>query len=95
MPHLSPRQVVLKPIVTEKSQFDSERCRAYHFVVHPKANKIQIRTAIEKIFTVKVEDVRTQIRPGKRRRLGFTAGSKPPWKRAIVTLREGDMIEIV
>jgi large subunit ribosomal protein L23 len=95
MPHLDPRQVVLKPIVTEKSQLDSERRRAYHFMVHPQANKVQIRTAVEKVFNVKVVDVRTQIRPGKRRRLGFTAGSKPPWKRAVVTLREGDMIEVV
>jgi len=95
MPNLDPREVVLKPIVTEKSQTDSERNRAYHFVVNPRANKVQIRSAVESIFKVKVIDVRTQIRPGKRRRLGFTAGSKPPWKRAVVTLREGDVIEVV
>ena len=68
---------------------------AYYFEVHPRANKVQVRHAVESIFNVTVTQVRTQIRAGKRKRLGFTIGTQPPWKKAIVTLKEGDSIEVV
>ena len=95
MPKLDPRSIIVKPIVTEKGQRDTEANRAYYFMVHPQANKVQIRHAIQSLFNVTVTKVRTHIRPGKRRRLGYTTGIKPPWKKAMVTLKEGDMIEVV
>ncbi len=95
MPVLRPRDVIVRPLVTEKGQEDTERRRAYYFEVHPRANKVQVRHAIESIFDVTVTQVRTQIRAGKRKRLGFTIGTRPPWKKAIVTLKEGDSIEVV
>ena len=95
MPAISPRDVIVRPLVTEKGQMDAEINRAYYFQVHLKANKVQIRSAIEGIFNVTVTRVRTQVRPGKRKRLGMTIGMRPPWKKAIVTLKEGDSIEVV
>jgi len=95
MPDLDPRTVIVKPLLTEKGQFDTEQNRAYYFRVHLRANKIQVRRAIEALFDVKVTSVRTHIRPGKRRRRGFAVGSRSPWKKAIVTLQEGDSIEVV
>ena len=95
MPKLSPQQIIRKPIVTEKGQWDSERNRSYHFMVHVRANKVQIQKAVEALFKVTVVDVRTQIRPGKVRRFGMVTGAKPPWKKAVVKVQEGDMIEFV
>ncbi len=95
MPDLQARDIVIRPLVTEKGQMDTEAHRAYYFQVHPKANKVQIRSAIEHIFNVTVTGIRTQVRPGKRRRFGATYGTRPPWKKAVVTLKEGDSIEIV
>ncbi len=95
MPQIDYRKVIVRPLITEKGQMDAEDRRAYYFQVHPQANKVQIRDAIQRIFDVTVTAVRTQVRPGKRRRVGMTIGSRPPWKKAIVTLREGDTIEVV
>lgn len=95
MPAIDQRNVIVRPLITEKGQMDAEEHGAYYFHVHTRANKVQIRAAIEKIFNVTVTSVRTQIRPGKRKRLGVTVGMRPPWKKAIVTLKEGDSIEVV
>jgi large subunit ribosomal protein L23 len=88
------RQVVLRPLVTEKTLRQSERHNAYTFVVHPKANKVQIREAIESIFDVTVLGVRTDRRPGKPHRMGWSVTTTPEWKRAIVTLKEGQTLDV-
>ena len=89
------RDVVLRPVISEKSYalLDDRR---YTFVVHPDANKTEIRQAVEAIFSVKVLDVNTVNRRGKRRRDRRTGkwGEAPSTKRAIVTLAEGESIEL-
>ena len=90
-----PFQIVKRPIVTEKSTAMQERSNAYTFLVELRANKIEIAKAIEKIFRVKVEKVRTQVRKGKPRRVRANWGKQPDWKRAVVTLAEGQKIELL
>ncbi len=86
--------VIIAPIVSEKSWKGQDE-RKYTFRVHPKANKIQIRRAIEQIFKVKVEGVWTMDVRGKPRRIRFyQQGRKPDWKKAIVQLAAGQRIEI-
>ena len=89
-----PRQDVLRPVVTEKTLRQSERNNAYTFEVHPRANKVQIRGAVETIFKVDVVAVRTDTRIGKARRVGWRAVNAPDTKRAIVTLKEGQSIDV-
>jgi len=91
--NFDPFIIVKRPIVTEKSTATQER-DAYTFLVDMRANKIEIARAIEKIFRVKVEKVRTQIRKGKPRRVRFSWGKQPDWKRAVVTLEHGQKIEL-
>lgn len=88
-----PRDVILAPVVSEKSYSLLDN-NAYTFVVHPEANKTEIRQAVEKIWDVKVVKVNTINRKGKSKRFRFTMGKRPDVKRAIVTLAEGDRIEI-
>jgi large subunit ribosomal protein L23 len=88
------REVILKPVVTEKSLRLSERTNAYTFEVHRKANKVQIRAAVEAIFKVEVESVRTDVRAGKPRRAGFRVATTPERTRAIVTLKEGQTLDV-
>ena len=87
-------QIIKRPLRTEKSVADGEATNAYHFEVDVKANKIQIKEAIEKCFNVKVEDVRTLVRKGKTRRVRFKLGRTKDWKKAIVTLKEGSTIDL-
>lgn len=86
-------RVVRKPRVTEKGLKMVERHRAYPFEVAPTANKIEIRKAVEGLFNVKVESVRTQNYIGKLKRVGRWYGRRPAWKKAIVVLQEGHAIE--
>ena len=86
-PELEPHQVVLRPLVTEKSTHQVSRYRAYPFEVNPWATKDEIKFAIETLFNVQVEKVRTQNRHGKKRRYRFKLGRLPNWKKAIVTLK--------
>lgn len=86
-------RIVRRPRVTEKGLRDVERRRAYAFEVAPDANKIQIRQAVEALFGVKVEAVRTMSMIGKAKRLGRFWGRRPAWKKAIVKLRAGHAIE--
>jgi large subunit ribosomal protein L23 len=87
------RQVVIAPVVSEKS-YSLIEDNKYSFRVHPKAHKTQIRQAVEELFEVKVEAVNiVKVQPKPKRR-GFHRGTKPGWKKAIVQLREGDRIEI-
>ena len=90
---LKPYQVILRPLVTEKGTHQSTRYNAYTFQVNPIATKTQIKAAIEELFHVKVEGVRTQVRLGKKRRFRQAMGQLPTWKKAIVTLSGDDKIE--
>jgi large subunit ribosomal protein L23 len=87
-------QILVRPLVTEKSHEQLDRHGAYTFVVANDANKIEIANAIEKQFNVKVKDVRTMRYAGKEKRMGRFTGRKAAWKKAVVTLAEGDSIEI-
>jgi large subunit ribosomal protein L23 len=92
---MEPRDVILEPVVSEKS-YNLLDEGAYTFKVHPDANKIQIRQAIEAIFDVKVAKVTTANRKGKRKRnrRALTFGRRPDTKRAIVTLAGDDRIDL-
>jgi large subunit ribosomal protein L23 len=90
---LDPRQVLIAPVVSEKS-YSLIEGNKYSFRVHEKAHKTQVRQAVEELFGVKVEGVNiVKVQPKPKRR-GFHRGRKPGWKKAIVQLREGDSIEI-
>ena len=88
-----PRDVILAPVVSEKSYGLIDN-NAYTFVVHPGANKTEIRQAVEKIWDVHVLSVNTINRKGKKKRFRFTEGKRADTKRAIVKLREGDKIDL-
>jgi large subunit ribosomal protein L23 len=88
-----PEQVILHPVVTEKSTIGREERNCVTFAVTPAANKHVIRRAVEQLFDVRVVDVRTLRMPRKARRVGRTLGRKPEWKKAIVRLAEGQTIE--
>jgi large subunit ribosomal protein L23 len=85
--------VIRRPLVTEKSNIGREEQNLVTFAVDPRANKHEIRRAVEELFRVKVLDVRTLNLPRKTRRVGRFAGRKPAWKKAIVKLAEGQSIE--
>ena len=89
---LLPHQVVLRPLVTEKGTHLSERLNAYTFTVHPLADKETIKKAVEELWKVKVESVRTQNRVGKSRRHKLSRGTTKAWKKAIVKLHGDDRI---
>ncbi|HHZ19406.1 MAG TPA: 50S ribosomal protein L23 [Firmicutes bacterium] len=84
--------IIKRPLVTEKSTALMEQNK-YCFVVDPRANKNQIKEAVEKMFNVKVKDVNTANVLGKVKRMGRYEGRRPNWKRAIVTLEPGNRIE--
>jgi large subunit ribosomal protein L23 len=90
---LEPYQIILRPLVTEKGTHQSTRHNAYCFEVHTAATKTQIKDAIQHLFPVRVEDVRTQMRQGKKRRYRARVGKLSSWKKAIVKLHEEDKIE--
>lgn len=89
---LNPYQVILRPLVTEKGTELSERHNAYTFQVHRKADKLDIRQAVEELWSVRVRKVRTQNRKGKPRRHKMASGYTKSWKKAIVELHEEDHI---
>ena len=86
-------RILRKPRITEKGLAMVERHRAYPFEVQNTANKIEVRQAVEAIFDVKVESVRTMNMIGKYKRSGRWFGRRPNWKKAIVVLKEGFAIE--
>ncbi|NLI12146.1 50S ribosomal protein L23 [Pelotomaculum propionicicum] len=88
-----PRDVLKRPVVTEKST-SLLQDNKYTFVVDPRANKTEIKQAVEKIFKVKVEKVNTMNVKGKIKRVRRIPGRTPDTKKAIVTLKKGDKIEI-
>jgi large subunit ribosomal protein L23 len=89
----NPRDILLRPVVSEKSYGLLDEGK-YTFIVAPSANKTQIKQAVEEVFRVKVTGVNTLNRQGKRRRTRFGWGKRVDTKRAIVTLAEGDRIDI-
>ncbi len=88
-----PRDVIIRPIVSEKS-YEGIEHNSYTFLVDKRANKTEIKEAIQKIWEVRVTSVNTLNRKGKTKRRRYTVGKRSDEKRAIVTLAEGDSIEI-
>ena len=86
--------VIIRPLVTEKSTHQQATRNAYSFQVNPKANKQQIREAVEKIYSVKVSEVRTLNRKGKPRRTRYRMTTTGAWKRAVVVLDENSRIDL-
>ncbi len=89
-----PRQVVIRPIITEKSSAGLADENQYTFEVADDANKHEIKHAVERLFSVHVRQVRTSRQRGKWRRRGVHVGKRPNWKKAMVTLAEGETIEV-
>ena len=87
-------QVVIRPLVTEKGTRTATTLNAYPFQVHPEANKIEIKSAIERIYSVKVREVRTINYKGKPRRTRFKRGLTSHWKKAVVVLDPDDHIDL-
>ncbi|HSE93978.1 MAG TPA: 50S ribosomal protein L23 [Methylomirabilota bacterium] len=91
----SAREIILRPIMTEKSMRQKEEQNVVTFQVRPDANKVEIRQAVEAVFNVKVADVRTASYEGKLKRMGRHQGRRPDWKKAVVALKPGHKIELV
>ncbi|NWJ49840.1 MAG: 50S ribosomal protein L23 [Bacteroidetes bacterium] len=89
--------IVIKPVITEKMTAMGEKLNRYGFIVQRKANKLQIKQAIEELYGVQVQDVNTMVTPGKAKsrytKSGFISGQTSARKKAIVTLKEGETID--
>jgi len=90
----APQEVLIRPLITEQSSILQAEQNKYTFEVHRDATKIDIRNAVEQMFDVSVKSVRTMNCLGKERRVGRSTGRRPDWKKAIVTLAEGEMIDM-
>ena len=90
-----PRSVLVRPLMTEKSMQQKEAQNVVTFRVRADANKVEIRSAVEAVFNVKVTDVRTAGYEGKLKRMGRYQGRRPDWKKAVVQLAPGHKIELV
>jgi len=91
---MHPYEVLKRPIITEKTNRQSEETGRYSFEVDRRANKLQIKEAVERAFDVKVTAVNVINVSGKQRRLGRQQGRTPAWKKAVVTLAPGQRIEL-
>jgi large subunit ribosomal protein L23 len=89
-----PRQIIIRPIITEKTTASQMEHNQYTFEVLGEANKHEVKHAVEQMFNVHVMQVRTSHQRGKWRRRGRHVGKRPNWKKAVVTLAEGETIEI-
>ncbi|MBI1734338.1 MAG: 50S ribosomal protein L23 [Candidatus Rokubacteria bacterium] len=89
------REILIRPLMTEKHMRQKEEQNSVAFQVRPDANKVEIRSAVETVFNVKVSDVRTINYEGKLKRMGRHQGRRPSWKKAIVTLAPGHKIDLV
>ena len=87
-------KVIRRPLVTEQGAVMRELHNQYYFEVNPAANKMEIRQAVEHFFGVKVIQVRTMNYRGKVKRMGRFSGTRADWKKAVVTLGEGDSIDL-
>ena len=90
----NPRDIIFEPVVSEKSYDLVSDFNTYTFVVDPRSHKTEIKQAIEAIFDVKVVSVNTMNRKGKKKRTGWTVGTRKDTKRALVTLAPGDTIDV-
>ena len=88
------RSIIGRPLLTEKNHTLRDDENKYVFEVALHANKLEIRSAVEEIFDVRVDSVRTMRMKGKVKRLGRFEGKRPDWKKAIVTLADGDTIDL-
>ena len=89
----SPHDVIKAPLVSEKGTLLTESANQVLFKVRPDANKIEVKFAVETLFKVKVTQVRMARYLGKMRRIGKNMGRRPDWKKAYVTLKDGDKID--
>jgi large subunit ribosomal protein L23 len=91
-------EVLVKPILTEKANKQQEKSRIFAFRVNRKANKLEIKKAVETFYGVNVTEVNTLVVPGKKRqrytKAGFISGVKPAYKKALVTIAEGDTLDL-
>jgi large subunit ribosomal protein L23 len=87
---MNPYEIIIRPIDTEKTRFQASELGKYAFEVHPGANKMEIKKAVEAIFEVEVSDVNTLIMPAKRGWRSY----RGPWKKAIVTVAEGERMDL-
>lgn len=90
----APQEVLIRPLITEESSIQMAELNKYTFEVHRNATKIDIRNAVEAMFDVSVKSVRTMNCLGKNRRVGRSVGRRRDWKKAIVTLHEGEAIDM-
>ncbi|MCB1247504.1 MAG: 50S ribosomal protein L23 [Acidimicrobiia bacterium] len=90
----NPRDIIFEPVVSEKSYDLVQDNNSYTFVVDRRSNKTEIKEAVQSIFDVKVVSVNTMNRQGKRKRTGWTVGKRKDTKRAVVTLADGDSIDV-
>ena len=90
---MNPYEIIKKPLITEKSTAQKEANNQLTFEVDRQANTVEIRHAVEKVFSVRVVKVRTMQMKGKVKRVGRTQGKRRDWKKAIVTLASGENIE--
>ena len=90
----NPRDIIIEPVVSEKSYDLVADNNTYTFIVDPRTNKTEIKQAIEAIFDVKVTSVNTMNRKGKHKRTGYIVGKRKDTKRALVTLAAGDSIDV-
>ncbi len=88
------RSIIKGQVISEKGTWLNEKQQKYLFEVDPKANKVEIRKAIEEIFKVKVTKVNTSQVQGKWKRVRFVPGRTAAWKKAVITLKAGDKIEM-
>ncbi len=88
------RSIISRPLLTEKNHALRDDENKYVFEVALHANKLEIKSAVEEIFDVRVDSVRTMRMKGKVKRLGRFEGKRPDWKKAIVTLADGDTIDL-
>jgi large subunit ribosomal protein L23 len=91
-------EILVKPILTEKANQQQDKLRRYAFKVARKANKLEIKKAVEQFYGVNVIDVNTSVVPGKNKtrytKKGFVKGQKPAYKKAMVTVAEGETIDL-
>lgn len=94
---MAKKNILIKPLITEKSELMSEDDNKYTFVVDKRANKIEIKKAVEDLYSVSVQSVNTLVMPGRfvtrSTKSGMLQGRKPAFKKAVVTLHEGEEID--
>ena len=95
---MKPSEILVKPVLTEKANNQQEKLRRYAFKVNRKANKLEIKKAVEEFYGVSVVDVNTVVVPGKNKtkftKAGFVKGVKPSYKKAYITVAEGETIDL-